>query len=83
MSFEIIEGQSAVGGGSAPTTHPATALIALRHESLSADALDKALRLSVPPIVARISDGQVLLDLRTVAEDEERELLAALKTLPA
>jgi L-seryl-tRNA(Ser) seleniumtransferase len=83
LSFEIIEGQSAVGGGSAPTTHPATALIALRHETLSADALDKALRLSVPPIVARISDGQILLDLRTVAEDEEAELAAALASLPA
>ena len=78
-----MEGQSAVGGGSAPTTHPPTALVALTHGTLSADALDEALRLHTPPVIARITDGRLLLDLRTVAEDEERELLAALKALPA
>jgi L-seryl-tRNA(Ser) seleniumtransferase len=78
---EIIEGESAIGGGSAPTTHPPTALIALTHETLSADALEEALRRSRPPIVARISAGRVVLDLRTVAEDEEQDLLAALSAL--
>jgi L-seryl-tRNA(Ser) seleniumtransferase len=75
---EIIEGESAIGGGSAPNVHPGTFLIALTHESLSPDALDKALRLGLPPIVARISDDQVLLDLRTVAADEETTLLNSL-----
>ncbi|MDT4897411.1 MAG: L-seryl-tRNA(Ser) seleniumtransferase [Acidobacteriota bacterium] len=81
LRSEIIEGQSAIGGGSAPTTHPPTALIALTHETLSADALDEYLRLSQPPVIARISEGRVLLDLRTVAEDEEPELLAVLTAL--
>ena len=80
---EIIEGESAIGGGSAPTTHPPTALIALTHETLSADALDKALRLSQPPVIARISEGRVVLDLRTVADDEEQDLLAVLTALAA
>jgi L-seryl-tRNA(Ser) seleniumtransferase len=83
LRTEIIEGQSAIGGGSAPTTHPPTALIALTHETLSADALDAHLRLSQPPVIARIGEGKVLLDLRTVAEDEEDDLLAALTALPA
>jgi L-seryl-tRNA(Ser) seleniumtransferase len=83
LRLEIIEGQSAIGGGSAPTTHPPTALIALTHETLSADALDERLRLSQPPVIARINDGRVLLDLRTVAEDEEADLLAVLSALPA
>ncbi len=83
LRAEIIEGQSAVGGGSAPTTHPPTALLALTHQTLSADALDEALRLYTPPVIARITDGRLLLDLRTVSEDEDHELLAALKTLPA
>lgn len=81
--FEIIEGRSAIGGGSAPTTHPPTALIALFHETLSADALDEALRRSTPPVIARIHEGKVLLDLRCVAEDEEAALLTALAMLPA
>lgn len=83
LRCEIIEGQSAIGGGSAPTTHPSTALIALTHETLSADALDRALRLSQPPVIARISEGKLLLDLRTVAEDEETALLGVLKTIIA
>lgn len=77
---EIIAGESAIGGGSAPTTHPPTALIALGHETLSADDLEEALRRLQPPIIARISEGRVVLDLRTVAMDEEPELLAALAT---
>jgi L-seryl-tRNA(Ser) seleniumtransferase len=81
LSFEVVAGQSAVGGGSAPTTHPPTSLVALTHAALSADALDAALRRSRPPVVARILDGRVVLDLRTVAPEEERDLLAALAPL--
>ncbi len=83
LRAEIIEGQSAVGGGSAPTTHPPTALVALTHETLSAASLDEALRRSTPPVIARITDGRLLLDLRTVAADEDTELLSVLKALPA
>jgi L-seryl-tRNA(Ser) seleniumtransferase len=78
---ETIEGESAIGGGSAPNVHPGTSLIALTHESLSPDALDKALRLGLPPVVARISEDKVLLDLRTVTEDEEASLLNALTSI--
>jgi L-seryl-tRNA(Ser) seleniumtransferase len=81
LSFEIVEGRSAVGGGSAPTTHPPTALISLAHANLSADALEERLRRSRPPVVARILDGRVVLDLRTVSPDEEPELLEALAAI--
>ena len=80
--LEITEGRSAIGGGAAPTTHPPTALISLKHETLSADGLERALRLSTPPVIARIAGDKVLLDLRTVAEDEESDLLEALASLP-
>ncbi|HEX8141183.1 MAG TPA: L-seryl-tRNA(Sec) selenium transferase [Pyrinomonadaceae bacterium] len=81
LHCEIVEGASAIGGGSAPTTHPRTSLVALTHARLSADALDEALRLSTPPVIARIMEDRVLLDLRTVAEDEEALLLDALSAL--
>lgn len=71
-------GQSAVGAGSGPATHPATVLISLQHPGLSADEIHRHLRLAQPPVIARISDRKVLLDLRTVAPDEEPELLEAL-----
>ncbi len=83
LTFEIVEGQSAIGGGSAPTTHPPTALIALTHTSLSASALDDRLRRAAPPVIARILDGRVMLDLRTVSEEEEDELLDALASVAA
>jgi L-seryl-tRNA(Ser) seleniumtransferase len=79
LSIELIEGESAIGGGSAPTTHPKTKLIALSHSRLSAEAIEEALRHSNPPIIARTAEGKVLFDLRTVAEDEEAELLRALE----
>ncbi|HEY9403122.1 MAG TPA: L-seryl-tRNA(Sec) selenium transferase, partial [Pyrinomonadaceae bacterium] len=76
--FEIIDGESAVGGGSAPTTHPPTALIAVEHAQASAAALEAGLRQARPPVIARILDERVVLDLRTVAVEEESELLDAL-----
>lgn len=81
FGFEIIEGQSAIGGGSAPTTHPPTALLALAHASLTASALEEKLRHSSPPVVARIVGDRVVLDLRTVAEEEESELIDALASV--
>jgi L-seryl-tRNA(Ser) seleniumtransferase len=81
LRCEILAGRSAIGGGSAPTTHPPTALIALTHASLSAGALERALRMSEPPVIARIAEDRVLIDLRTVSRDEEDELFAALVAL--
>jgi L-seryl-tRNA(Ser) seleniumtransferase len=77
----VIDGQSAVGGGSGPNAHPPTALIALEHDTLSASDIERLLRLSSPPVISRIADGKVLLDLRTVSPEEEPDLLAAIKSL--
>jgi L-seryl-tRNA(Ser) seleniumtransferase len=83
LTATIISGQSAVGGGSGPNVHPATALIALKHERLNADEIERNLRLFSPPVIARIADEQVLLDLRTVDVNEESELLQAVRSLGA
>jgi L-seryl-tRNA(Ser) seleniumtransferase len=82
LKVEIVPGHSAVGGGAAPTTSPRTALIALEHETLSAGDLERALRGMNPPVIARIGEGRVLLDLRTVCKAEETELFQALRGLP-
>lgn len=74
-------GQSAIGGGSGPTTHPETMLIALQHKTLSADDLERKLRLFTPPVIARVADGLVLLDLRAVDITEEPDLLRAVRSL--
>jgi len=81
LTATIVAGQSAVGGGSGPNVHPPTALIALKHEHLNEGEIEKKLRLFSPSVIARIADDQVLLDLRTVDDSEEPELLAALRSL--
>jgi L-seryl-tRNA(Ser) seleniumtransferase len=77
----IITGQSAVGGGSGPNVYPQTALIALKHKILSADEVELKLRHSSPPIITRIAEGLVLIDLRTVDTREEPDLLRALTSV--
>ncbi|MDQ3171713.1 MAG: L-seryl-tRNA(Sec) selenium transferase, partial [Acidobacteriota bacterium] len=81
LQVEIIDGRSAVGGGSAPDVALPTRLIALTHETMSAAALETALRAAAPPIIARIQDDRLLLDLRTVAPDEDATLVDALSAL--
>ena len=83
MRFEVTEGNSVIGGGSAPTVQPVTTLLALKHETLSIVQLEQHLRLSNPPIITRVLDDKVLIDLRTVFEDEETELLDILANINA
>jgi L-seryl-tRNA(Ser) seleniumtransferase len=64
-----VAGESAVGGGSFPGAVLATTLVALDPGGLGADSLALRLRLGKPPIAARVADGRVLLDPRTLPED--------------
>ena len=81
LTLEILDGESAIGGGAGPNTHPATCLIAIRHTQRSAGEIAEALRLSKPPIISRIADDKVLIDLRTVEPLEESEVLEGLFNL--
>ena len=81
MKVTIVAGHSAIGGGSGPNVHPPTALIALNHQTLSADEIELRLRRFSPPVISRIADGLVLIDLRTVNDREEPDLLRALTSL--
>lgn len=81
LKVEIIEGKSVIGGGSAPMVQPVSTLIALEHIDLSVNDLEKALRLSNPPVITRILESKVLIDLRTVSENEENEILHVLKRI--
>jgi L-seryl-tRNA(Ser) seleniumtransferase len=76
-----IDGVSTIGGGSAPGSALPTRLIALGAGDLSASALEARLRAGDPPVIARIQDDRVVLDLRTVMEDEEQEILEAVRTI--
>jgi L-seryl-tRNA(Ser) seleniumtransferase len=81
VRLSLIDGASAVGGGSAPGIELATKLIAVEINGLSARELEEKLRASQPPVIARIVDDQLLIDLRTVAPSDEADLLAAIERL--
>jgi L-seryl-tRNA(Ser) seleniumtransferase len=81
LQFEVIDGNSVVGGGSAPLAHPPTTLLALRHEKISVSRLEESLRFSKPPVIARIVEDKVLIDLRTISASEETELVEILATI--
>jgi L-seryl-tRNA(Ser) seleniumtransferase len=76
---EVIDGESTIGGGSAPGSAIPTRLVAMTHPSLTAEQLEERLRQHSTPIVARILDDRVVIDLRTVAPDDDELIAAALR----
>jgi L-seryl-tRNA(Ser) seleniumtransferase len=76
LKTEVIAGESLVGGGSAPTSSLPTFLLAVTLQSWSAGELAERLRLHTPPIVTRVEEGRVLLDLRTVIGPGEDDAIA-------
>jgi L-seryl-tRNA(Ser) seleniumtransferase len=81
LQIEIIDGESVIGGGAAPSSVIPSRLLALSCADLSADELATRLRASDPPIVARVEDGRVLLDLRTVFAEQDEVIVAALQRI--
>jgi L-seryl-tRNA(Ser) seleniumtransferase len=81
LSVEVIDGESVIGGGAAPAAVLPTRLLAITSQTLSADVLTIRLRASDPPIIARVDEGRVLLDLRTVFPEQEKYLETSLRNL--
>lgn len=75
----IVESSGYLGGGALPGHEIASIAVAV--ETGDADGLAADLRYGDPPIVARIEDGRMLLDLRTIAPDEDEVVIAAVRTL--
>jgi L-seryl-tRNA(Ser) seleniumtransferase len=80
VEIEFIDGKSVIGGGSTPDQSLPTHLIAVKSRRRSAEEIESRLREPVAgiPIIARIEDDRVVLDLRTVFADEESALADSL-----
>jgi L-seryl-tRNA(Ser) seleniumtransferase len=90
VAIHIREGVSVIGGGSTPNQSLPTSLLAIASPRISARQLEENMRrpeLQVPgpgksispiPVIGRIEDEQLILDLRTVQIEEEPELIARL-----
>lgn len=82
FAAEICEGESVAGGGSTPGQVIPTRLIAVSLNPFSAQDIASALRRNRPPIIARVEQDRLLLDLRTVlGQQQENEIERALKAL--
>ncbi len=74
---EIKEGYSLIGGGSAPQEQIPTYLVAITSERYSVNELERHLRNFSVPIVARIEEDQLILDLRTVFPEQESIIVSS------
>jgi L-seryl-tRNA(Ser) seleniumtransferase len=81
LEVEVLASRSVIGGGSAPGATLPTRALAVSSPELSADAIAQRLREWATPIIARVEDGRVLLDLRTVSPEQDAAIAEALEGL--
>jgi L-seryl-tRNA(Ser) seleniumtransferase len=82
LTAEVVDGYSTIGGGSAPGSKLPTALVAISRTGEPADALEVRLRHLDPPVIGRIEDDRLVLDLRTVLEEQDVLLTNLLRSMP-
>ena len=85
--IEIVDGQSVIGGGSTPAEYLPTRLLHISSAKYSAAQLEERLRIGAntagaerTPVLARVSEDRLVLDLRTVFPSQEAALITALTT---
>ena len=76
--ISVIDGVSRTGGGSSPGGERPTRLLAISRPGGDAAPLEKRLRAGHPPVIGRMQEGRLLLDLRTVTEEQEPVLVERL-----
>ena len=78
LKMESVASKSVLGGGSLPGTELSSRAISIDDAGRSTAEIERSLRLGEPAVVARIENDMVLLDLRTVAREQDAALEAAL-----
>lgn len=81
VTLEVSRSESVIGGGTAPTATLPTYVIVIASQNHSAEELQEHLRRQNPPVISRIEEDRLLLDLRTVCVEEEPKLLDAVKAI--
>lgn len=80
LTLTLLDGDSVIGGGCAPEAKIPTKLISVTSTGFNPAEIEAKLRANVPPIIARIEDDRLLIDLRTVSPDDETTILTALES---
>ncbi len=81
VALELVGSNAFFGGGTSPEKPFPSRALAVSLSGLSAEELAGRLRSAEPPIVARIEEGRLLLDLRSVDPDEDAMLIETLSRL--
>ena len=81
LKASLEDAHSVIGGGSAPQVELPTVVIALEDDALSAARLEEQLRCYHVPVITRTERDRVIIDLRTVSDDEEAMILDALAAM--
>lgn len=77
---DLVDGVSTAGGGAGASSDLPTVLIEIRSADLSVDAMFTKLLQGDPPIVSRIADDRLLIDLRTVSPEHDTTIIEALRS---
>jgi L-seryl-tRNA(Ser) seleniumtransferase len=81
LAAQAVPVLSLIGGGTAPNARLQSAAVSLHHQALQPQALLLALRRLEPPVIGRIHEDQVLLDLRTVEPEFDATLALLLQQI--
>jgi len=76
IDVAVIDSDASVGGGAFPTTRIPSVALSIGG---NAAAIESRLRLGSPAVVARVADGRVIVDLRTIFASEDELVVSALR----
>jgi L-seryl-tRNA(Ser) seleniumtransferase len=79
LKTSVERGTGEVGGGALPLQRLPGWVVAIEHAELSADELDRRARGADPPVIGFIRTGMFRLDVRTLDDDEQSEVVQALE----
>jgi L-seryl-tRNA(Ser) seleniumtransferase len=81
LTISIQDDTSQSGGGALPTGNFPTKTVCLRHRTLSANQIESRLRTGKPHIIARIKEGMVIFDPRTLNDEEIGKIVDSVKAI--
>lgn len=81
LTVSILDEHSQSGGGALPMGHLPTKAVAVSHEIMPVERLEAGLRTGSPPIIARIKEGLVLFDPRTLNDEEISKIIEAVRRI--
>ena len=81
LAVDVVPSVARSGGGTLPLHEIPSYAVRLKDETSAADALAGELRSADPPVVGRVGEGRLWLDVRTLLDGDEEEVVSALEAL--